>query len=80
MLNNIIKYFLNNRLITILLLIVVITWGLITAPFNWHQNLLPSDPVPVDAISDIGDNQQIVATEWMGRLTSKSSILISIQK
>ena len=67
MLNNIIKYFLNNRLITILLLIVVITWGLITAPFNWHQNLLPSDPVPVDAIPDIGDNQQIVATEWMGR-------------
>lgn len=67
MLNNIIKYFLNNRLITILLLIVVVTWGLITAPFNWHQNLLPSDPVPVDAIPDIGDNQQIVATEWMGR-------------
>lgn len=67
MLNKIIKYFLNNRLITILLLIVVITWGLITAPFNWHQNLLPSDPVPVDAIPDIGDNQQIVATEWMGR-------------
>lgn len=67
MLNKIIKYFLNNRLITILLLITVVTWGLITAPFNWHQNLLPSDPVPVDAIPDIGDNQQIVATEWMGR-------------
>lgn len=67
MFNNIIKYFLNNRLITILLLIVLITWGLITAPFNWHQNLLPSDPVSVDAIPDIGDNQQIVATEWMGR-------------
>lgn len=67
MLNTIIKYFLNNRIITILLLIVVVIWGLITAPFNWHQNLLPSDPVPVDAIPDIGDNQQIVATEWMGR-------------
>ncbi|WP_026038720.1 efflux RND transporter permease subunit [Myroides injenensis] len=67
MLNKIIKYFLNNRLITIMLLIVVIIWGLITAPFNWHQNILPSDPVPVDAIPDIGENQQIVATEWMGR-------------
>lgn len=50
-----------------MLLIVVIIWGLITAPFNWHQNILPSDPVPVDAIPDIGENQQIVATEWMGR-------------
>lgn len=67
MLNNIIKYFLNNRAITLLLLLVVIIWGLVTAPFNWHQGLLPSDPVPVDAIPDIGDNQQIVATEWMGR-------------
>ncbi|MBB1140409.1 efflux RND transporter permease subunit [Myroides sp. WP-1] len=67
MLNKIIKYFLHNRLITMLILIVVIVWGLITAPFTWHQNLLPSDPVPVDAIPDIGENQQIVATEWMGR-------------
>ncbi len=67
MLNRIIKYFLDNRLISILLLIVVIVWGLSTAPFNWHGGLLPRDPVPVDAIPDIGENQQIVATEWMGR-------------
>jgi len=67
MLNKIIRYFLNNRLISILLLIVVILWGLSTAPFNWHGGLLPRDPVPVDAIPDIGENQQIVATEWMGR-------------
>ena len=25
------------------------------------------NPVPVDAIPDIGENQQIVFTEWMGR-------------
>ena len=67
MLNNIIRYFLNNRLITLLILGIVIVWGLITAPFDWHRNVLPSDPVPVDAIPDIGENQQIVATEWMGR-------------
>lgn len=67
MLKKIIKYFLHNRVITLLLLGVVIIWGLVTAPFNWHQNILPSDPVPVDAIPDIGENQQIVATEWMGR-------------
>ncbi len=49
-----------------LLLIVVVLWGISTAPFNWHS-ILPRDPVPVDAIPDIGENQQIVATEWMGR-------------
>ena len=36
-------------------------------PFNLKSGLLPRDPVPVDAIPDIGDNQQIIATEWMGR-------------
>ena len=66
MLNKIIQYFLNNRLITILLLLVIIIWGIATAPFQWNS-LLPRDPVPVDAIPDIGENQQIVATEWTGR-------------
>ncbi len=67
MINGIIKYFLNNRLITILLLLAMVMWGLSTAPFNWHGGILPKDSVPVDAIPDIGENQQIVATEWMGR-------------
>src|SRR5690554_3388932 len=66
MINKIIKYFLTNRLITILLLATIITWGISTAPFNWHS-ILPRNPVPVDAIPDIGDNQQIISTEWMGR-------------
>jgi copper/silver efflux system protein len=30
-------------------------------------DFIPRDPVPVDAIPDIGENQQIVFTEWMGR-------------
>lgn len=67
MLNKIIRYFLENRIITLLLLVAIIAWGLSTAPFNWDGGILPRDPVPVDAIPDIGDNQQIVATEWMGR-------------
>ena len=66
MLNRVIQYMLNNRMITIMLLIVIIVWGISTAPFRWYS-VLPRDPVPVDAIPDIGDNQQIVATEWMGR-------------
>src|SRR5512137_601639 len=67
MLKKIIDYFLKNRFITILLLIVFVVWGLVNAPFNWNLGRFPRDPVPVDAIPDIGENQQIVATEWMGR-------------
>jgi Cu(I)/Ag(I) efflux system membrane protein CusA/SilA len=63
----IIQYFLYNRLIAVLLFIIVIIWGILVSPFNWHGGLFPHDPVPVDAIPDIGENQQIVATEWMGR-------------
>jgi Cu(I)/Ag(I) efflux system membrane protein CusA/SilA len=67
MFHKIIIYFLNNRLITLSLLAAVIIWGAAVAPFGRHAGFLPVDPVPVDAIPDIGDNQQIVATEWMGR-------------
>jgi Cu(I)/Ag(I) efflux system membrane protein CusA/SilA len=67
MFNRLIKYFLENRLVTFILLAVFIVGGLVTAPFNWNTGFLPRSPVPVDAIPDIGDNQQIVATEWMGR-------------
>ncbi|MBO2544169.1 efflux RND transporter permease subunit [Salegentibacter sp. BDJ18] len=67
MFNKIIKYFLYNRLVSVLLLVFLIGWGLVTAPFNWDTGFLPSDPVPVDAIPDIGENQQIVFTDWPGR-------------
>lgn len=66
MINNLIKFFLYNRLVTFLLLVILMGWGLVTAPFDWQVNL-PKDPVPVDAIPDIGENQQIVFTEWAGR-------------
>ena len=47
---------------------LVITWGAIVAPFRGFDGLgLPRDPVPVDAIPDTGENQQIVFTEWPGR-------------
>jgi len=67
MLNKIIKYFLENKLVTVLILIGFIAWGIVTAPFGWQIGALPSDPVPVDAIPDIGENQQIVFTQWQGR-------------
>jgi Cu(I)/Ag(I) efflux system membrane protein CusA/SilA len=67
MLNRIIRFFLENKLVTFMLLILFIGWGISTAPFNWDTGLFPRDPVPVDAIPDIGENQQIVYTEWPGR-------------
>ncbi len=67
MLNKIIRYFLENKLITFILLISFIIGGYITAPFNWESSLVERSPVPVDAIPDIGENQQIVFTEWMGQ-------------
>jgi len=67
MLNKTIKFFLENRLVTLLLLVIFITWGIVSSPFIWETGFLPSDPVPVDAIPDIGENQQIVYTEWPGQ-------------
>lgn len=67
MLNKIIKFFLENKLVTFIVLFALIAWGISTAPFNWDINILPRNPVPVDAIPDIGENQQIVYTEWPGR-------------
>ncbi len=67
MLNKLIRFFLENRLVAWLLMIFLIGWGISVAPFNWRIDFLPRDPVPVDAIPDIGENQQIIFTEWMGR-------------
>ena len=67
MFNRLVKYFLENRLITFILLIAFVVMGLVTMPFNLKTDIFPRNPVPVDAIPDIGENQQIVATEWMGR-------------
>jgi copper/silver efflux system protein len=67
MFNRLVKYFLENRLVTFIFLISFIVFGIVYSPFSWRTGMLPRDPIPVDAIPDIGDNQQIVATEWMGR-------------
>ena len=67
MANTFIRFFLENKLIALLLFLALAGWGISTAPFNWDIDRIPRDPVPVDAIPDIGDNQQIVFTEWPGR-------------
>jgi len=67
MLNSIIKFFLENKLFTFILLLLTLVWGLIAAPFDWDIKGLPRDSIAVDAIPDIGENQQIVFTNWPGR-------------
>ena len=63
----VIRFCLENRLIVALGILFLFAWGVMVAPFDWDLGELPRNPVPVDAIPDIGENQQIVFTRWMGR-------------
>ncbi len=66
-LDPLLRFCLDNKLIVFLLVLLVLAAGFMTAPFDWDPGGLPRDPVPVDAIPDLGENQQIVFTEWRGR-------------
>ena len=65
--DGVIRFCLENKLIVFLVLAVVVGWGVIVMPFDYDVEWINRDPVPVDAIPDYGENQQIVFTEWPGR-------------
>ncbi|MFW5636064.1 MAG: efflux RND transporter permease subunit [Thermodesulfobacteriota bacterium] len=65
--DRLIRFCLENKLVVILFTAALILSGIMVAPFDWEFENFPRNPVPVDAIPDIGENQQIVFTEWMGR-------------
>ncbi|RKR07707.1 Cu(I)/Ag(I) efflux system membrane protein CusA/SilA [Maribacter vaceletii] len=67
MLNKSIKFLIENKLVALILLFFFFAWGIIHAPFNLGFGIFPSNPVSVDAIPNIGENQQIVYTEWEGK-------------
>jgi len=67
MLNKGIKFLIENKIVAGLLLVLLVGWGLTNSPFNWDLGILPHNPVAVDAIPNIGENQQIVFTKWEGR-------------
>src|SRR5210317_467884 len=67
MLNKSIKFLIENKLVALIMLLLFVGWGIVNAPFQWDTGFLPSNPVAVDAIPDIGENQQIVFTKWEGR-------------
>jgi len=62
-----IGFCLRNKLVVILLVLFVVGAGVLVAPFDWEIAGLLRFPVATDAIPDIGENQQIVFTDWMGR-------------
>ena len=61
------RFCLTNKLVVGLFMLAIIVAGILVAPFDWEMGGITRYPVPVDAIPDIGENQQIVFTEWMGR-------------
>jgi Cu(I)/Ag(I) efflux system membrane protein CusA/SilA len=65
--DRLIRFCLEQKLVVGLFVLLLVAWGVIVAPFDWNLPWLPRRPVAVDAIPDIGENQQIVFTEWMGR-------------
>lgn len=67
MIDRLVQLCLRNQLIVFILLMLILGWGVLVAPFNWNLSGIERSPVHVDAIPDIGENQQIVYTEWEGR-------------
>lgn len=67
MVNSVIRICLEKKLVVAIVAVILIFWGIVFSPFDWNLKALSRDPVPVDAIPDIGENQQIVFTEWQGR-------------
>ena len=67
MLNKSIKFFLQNQLFAYLLFAVLVIWGARVIPFPSSNSWVGTDSVAIDAIPDLGENQQIVFTKWDGR-------------
>ena len=66
LLQKLIWFCLKQKLIVFMGLFLIIGWGIMVAPFKWDIDL-PRAPIAVDAIPDIGENQQIIFTKWPGR-------------
>ncbi|MDX2246453.1 MAG: efflux RND transporter permease subunit [Bacteroidia bacterium] len=69
MVNRLILFFLTHKPIVFLLLAAILAGGAITAPFSSGIGdiFFGDRRISVDAIPDLGENQQIVFTNWPGR-------------
>ena len=60
-------FLIDNRLVAAIVVGLIVLAGLAVSPFRMELGGLPRDPIPVDALPDISENQQIVFTRWPGR-------------
>ena len=67
LLTRLLRSAIERPFVPVLLVLGIVAWGLVVAPFDLGVRGLPRSPVQVDAIPDLGENQQIVFTEWPGR-------------
>jgi Cu/Ag efflux pump CusA len=64
--NKLILFCLEKRVVVLGLALILIMGGFWYAPFNWGLGL-KRDTIAVDAIPDLGENQQIIYTDWKGQ-------------
>lgn len=62
----IIGFCLHQKLVVLVAALLLLGWGVMVAPFDWDLGV-ERERVPVDAIPDLGENQQIVFTPWPGQ-------------
>lgn len=61
-------FFVDAKFVVFVLVGMLVFTGFRVAPFEELEvGWLDRDPVPVDALPDVGENQQIVFTQWPGR-------------
>lgn len=61
-----ISFCLKNKFITIAIFIFALIWGIYVAPFEWNIPGIERDTVEIEALPNIGINEQIVFTSWPG--------------
>jgi Cu(I)/Ag(I) efflux system membrane protein CusA/SilA len=67
LIDRVIWFSLTNKVPVLMMALFFAVWGILVAPFDWGIGGPLRDPVPMDAIPDIGESQQIVFTQWQGR-------------
>ncbi|MGY8915462.1 MAG: DUF3347 domain-containing protein [Flavobacteriales bacterium] len=77
MLNKLIKYFLGNKLVTVVIIIAWITRGVITSAFYRHK-AFPKELVPVDAIN-LSLFAWVSHSVWMGFSSDLKNTIQHIQ-
>ncbi|MFP4845585.1 efflux RND transporter permease subunit [Winogradskyella sp. PE311] len=67
MLKRSVKFLIKNKILALIAVILIISIGHTTLPFNLGLDFLPKRSVSVDAMPNMGENQQIVYTKWEGQ-------------